>query len=106
MQTKIIERYFFFGLLSATLLFTLYIFRPFWMILTLAVSFSIVLYPVYLFFTRKSLPDWLASLFTIILFLAVLCIPLLSVGTLVFKQSDNVYHAVVDNNNAVFFNSL
>src|SRR3989344_2103820 len=47
MQTKIIEKYFFFGLLLSTFIFTFLIFRPFWIALVLGISFSIVLYPIY-----------------------------------------------------------
>ena len=99
MQTKIIERYFFFGLLLATFVFTFFIFRPFWIVLVLGLSFSIVLYPVYEWFNKRKLPNWLASFLTVFLFTVVLCGPLLGIGTLVFNQSQNVYHLVTDNGN-------
>ncbi len=100
MQTKIIEKYFFFGLLLATFLFTFFIFRPFWMIIVLGLSFSIVLHPIYEWLLRGKLPNWLAAFLTVLFFVIVLCGPLLSIGTLVFKQSQNVYHSVADNGNA------
>ncbi len=98
MQSKIIERYFFFGLLFATLLFTFMIFRPFWVVLILGVSFSVVLYPIYEWLHKRRLPNWLAAFITLLLFTVVLCGPLLGIGTLVFKQSQDVYHKVLDNN--------
>lgn len=97
METKIIERYFFFGLLLATLIFTFLIFRPFWIVLVLGVSFSIVLYPIHEWLLKRKLPSWLSALITLILFIVILCGPLLSIGTVVFKQSQNLYHAVTDN---------
>ncbi len=107
MQTKIIERYFFFGLLLATFVFTFFIFRPFWIVLVLGLSFSIVLYPVYEWLKKRKLPNWLASFFTVFLFTVVLCGPLLGIGTLVFNQSQNVYHLVTDNENTKpFMNSI
>lgn len=100
MQTKIIERYFFFGLLLATFVFAFFIFRPFWIVLILGLSFSIVLYPMYEWLNRRHLPNWLASLLTVIFFIIVLCGPLLGIGAMVFNQSQNVYHLVTDNGNA------
>ncbi|OGI68591.1 hypothetical protein A2738_01785 [Candidatus Nomurabacteria bacterium RIFCSPHIGHO2_01_FULL_42_15] len=95
MQTKIIERYFFFGLLLATFVFTFFIFRPLWIVIVLSISFSIVLYPVYEWFMRRSLPSWLSSLFTVIIFAIVLLGPISGIGVLVFNQSQGVYQAVV-----------
>lgn len=107
MQTKIIERYFFFGLLFATLLFTFLIFRPFWIVLVLGISFSIVLYPIYEWLNYKKLPSWLSAFFTVCLFTIVLCGPLLAVGIMVFNQSEDVYHLIVNNRDTgPFINSI
>jgi len=97
MQTKIIEKYFFFGLLLATLLFTFMIFRPFWVVLVLGVSFSIVLYPIYEWLHKKHLPNWLSAFITVLLFIIVLWGPLLGIGAVVFNQSQDVYRQVIDN---------
>ena len=97
MQTKIVEKYFFFGLLLATLIFSFLILRPFWVVLVLGISFSIVLYPIYKWLNTKHLPSSLSALLTVILFTLVLCGPLLGIGTIVFNQSQNVYHVVADN---------
>lgn len=93
MQTKIAERYFFFGLLLTTLIFTFLIFRPFWVVLVLGISFSIVLYPVYEWL-RRSMPSWVASLFTVIFFTILLLGPLLGVSSIIFSQSQDLYEAV------------
>ena len=100
MQTKIIERYFFFGLLLTTFVFAFFIFRPFWIVLILGLSFSIVLYPIYEWLNKRKLPNWLASLLTVFFFLIVLCGPLLGIGAMVFNQSREVYRIVIDNGNA------
>ena len=97
MQTKIIERYFFFGLFFATLFFTFMIFRPFWIVLVLGVSFSIVLYPIYLWLTSKRFHGTLASLLTVFFFIILLCGPLLGIGVIIFNQSQDVYNFVVHN---------
>jgi len=96
MQTKIIERYFFFGLLLTTLLFTFLIFRPFWIVLVLGMSFSIVLFPVYEWFKKRKINSPLSAIITVLLFVILVCGPLLGVGAIIFNQSQNVYHVVSD----------
>lgn len=94
MQTKIAERYFFFGLLLFTIIFTFLIFRPFWVVLVLGISFSIVIYPLYEWL-RVKMPSWVASLLTVTIFTIVLCGPLLGLGVIIFNQSQDLYQAVV-----------
>ncbi len=103
MQTKIIERYFFFGLLLGTFVFTFFIFRPFWIVLVLSIAFSIILYPIYGWLKEKNLPSWLSSLFTVILFAIILLGPISGIGILVFNQSQNVYQEVVNGKNVNSF---
>lgn len=107
MQPKTIEKYFFSGILLATFVFAFFIFRPFWEVLVLGASLSIVLYPIYGWFKRKRLPAWLSSFLTVLFFIVVLCIPLLSIGSIVFNQSQNFYHSVVaGQNNTPFLNLI
>lgn len=94
MQTKLIERYFFFGLFLATFVFTFMIFQPFWIVILLGIAFSIVLYPIYKWLVSKHLPSWLSSLLTVILFAFLLLGPLSGIGILIFKQSQNVYQSL------------
>lgn len=103
MQSKIIEKYFFFGLLFVTFVFTFLIFQPFWIVLVLGASFSTVLYPVYEWFNRKLPTTWLASLLTLLFFILVLCVPLFSIGSIVFNQSQDLYHSVVSKGNVFPF---
>jgi len=106
MQPKIIEKYFFFGLLFTTFVFVFFIFQPFWIVLVLGASFSIILYPIYLWFNKRKLPNWLASLLTLFFFIIVLCIPLLGIGAIVFNQSQDLYSSVVSSGNISSFISL
>lgn len=100
MQTKIIEKYFFFGLLLATFIFTFFIFRPFWIVLVLGLSFSIVLYPMHEWLTERRVPNWISSFLMVLFFTIVLCGPLLGIGAVVFNQSQDVYHKVTDSGSA------
>lgn len=108
MQTRIAEKYFFFSLLLATLIFAFFIFRPFWILLIMGVSFSVVLYPMYSWLYKRYFPNWLSALFTILFFLIVLCVPLFTVGSIVLEQSQNLYHSIASNNGDTgpFLNSI
>ncbi|MFZ1019495.1 MAG: AI-2E family transporter [Minisyncoccia bacterium] len=98
MQPKTAEKYFFFGILLAAFIFTFFIFRPFWIVLTIGACFAIVLYPIYAWLHKKKFPNWLAAFLTLLFFIIVLCIPLFGIGSVVFNQSQNLYHSVVNNN--------
>ena len=107
MQKKIIERYFFFILLFIVFAFSFFIFRPFWIVLVLGISFSIVLYPVYEWLNRKKLPNWLSALFTVLFFVAIIGVPLFGIGAIVFNQSHNAYQIIVSNvDSLTFVNSI
>ena len=106
MQQKINEKYFFFGLLAAISIFAFFIFRPFWIVLFLGASISVVLYPIYAWLERKKIPNWLSALFTVLLFVIILCGPLLGIGIIVFNQSQNVYHSIITNGSTESFLSL
>jgi predicted PurR-regulated permease PerM len=107
MQTKIIERYFFFGLLLATLVFTFFIFQPFWIVIILGIAFSVVFYPVYEWFNRRKLPHWLSSLLTVIIFTIILLGPVLGIGAIVFNQSQDAYfYLVTGGNSGTFIDSV
>lgn len=103
MQPKIIEKYFFFGLLFTTFIFAFLIFRPFWIVLVLGASFSIMLYPIYLWFTKKNLPGSFSAFLTLLFFIIALCIPLLGIGSIVFNQSQDLYYSVVSSGKAIPF---
>jgi predicted PurR-regulated permease PerM len=103
MQTKIIERYFFFGLLLAVFVFSFFILRPFWIVLVLSISFSIVLFPVYEWLNRRKLPNWLSALLTVFLFIIIIGGLLFGVGAVVLNQSQNVYNLVTTNGNTLSF---
>lgn len=102
MQTKIIERYFFFSLLFAVFIFSFLIFRPFWIVLVLGISFSIVFFPVYKWLNKK-LPDWLSALLTVLLFIIIICGLLFGISLILLNQSKNVYSLVTNNGNPLPF---
>ena len=97
MQTKIIERNFFFGLLLATFIFTFLIFKPFLPLIVISASFAVVLYPIYNFLLKKKFANWSSSLLTVLFFILIICGPLFGIGILVFNQSQDVYQSINQN---------
>ncbi|MFA6325020.1 MAG: AI-2E family transporter [Candidatus Paceibacterota bacterium] len=107
METKTIEKYFFFGLLLAVFIFAFFIFRPFWIVLVLGACISVVLYPLYKWFIKIKLPEWLSSFLTVIFFIIIFCGPLFLISTLVFNETQNVYNYVVNSGSTIpFINSI
>lgn len=107
MQTKIIERYFFFGLLLATFIFTFLIFKPFLPLLVISAAFSVVLYPIYQRLLKSKVPDWLSALFTLLFFIIIICGPVFGIGVLVFNQSQDLYQSVSINGGlSSYFSSI
>lgn len=97
MQTKIIERNFFFGLLLATFIFTFLIFKPFLPLIVISASFAVVLYPIYNFLLNKKFANWASALITVLFFILMICGPLLGIGILVFDQTQDVYQSITQN---------
>ncbi|MCX6751764.1 MAG: AI-2E family transporter [Candidatus Nomurabacteria bacterium] len=91
MQSKIIERYFFFILLFVTFIFSFLIFRPFWVVLVLGVSFSIVFSPVYEWLNKR-LSNWLSALLTVLLFIIIIGGLLFGISIILLNQSQSVYN--------------
>ena len=102
MHTKTIERYFLFSILFIMLVFIFFIFRPFWIVIVLGASFATVLYPVHHWLNKK-LHNVISALITVILFILILFVPILSIGSIIFKQSQNVYLSVVGNGSIASF---
>ncbi len=106
MQSKHTERYFFFGLLLVTFVFTFFIFRPFWVVIVLGGCFAVVLQPVYRFFKKMKFPSWLASFLTVVLFTVLVCGPLFGLGAIIFNQSQDLYGNIVQNGSIPSIDSL
>ncbi len=97
MHEQSIRKYFYFGLFVIGAGVTVAILWPFAKILILSLALSAVMFPLYHFFKRRMKATWLASLLTVLVFVIVLCIPLFTIGTVVFKQSQHLYSWVNSN---------
>lgn len=105
MQTTPTEKYFLFVLILIVIILTLLIFYPFLAMFVLAISFSIVLNPLYLWIKKNLVGNIspLASLLTVMVFLVGLCVPLFFVGKEVFYQTQNVYYNVISSGSSGAF---
>lgn len=106
METKTTEkRYFFFGLLLVTAFLSFLIFKPFISIIVIAGAIAVSLHPLYGFF-KKKMNSGLASFLTMLFFLVVLCVPLFGAGSLVVKESRDVYQSITKSETDVFIKSF
>lgn len=106
MQTKIIERYFFFGLLLLTLFLSFLIFRPFLSILIISAAFAVVLTPVNKWFRKQKLSNGLAAFMSVIFFILIIVGPLLGLGILIFNQTQDLYFSLLQNTSGTFLHTL
>lgn len=96
------EKYFLFILLLVAVILVLLILYPFLTIFVLAAAFAVILNPLYLLIKNhiyKNKP-WIASIITVTIFLACLCVPLFLIGTAVFNQTQDAYYSIVANGSA------
>lgn len=90
------RRYSYIALLIVGALLTALVFWPFAKILIVSIALSAILYPLYNWLLKKLKVKWVASFFTILIFTICLIIPLLLIGTIVFKQSQHLYSWIIN----------
>jgi predicted PurR-regulated permease PerM len=91
------RRYFFVGLFIVAAFFAVLMLWPFAKTIIVSIALSTIFYPLYLWIYKKiGNIDWLAAILTIIIFIIILCIPLVFIGSTVIEQSQSLYSWVVD----------
>ena len=105
------RKYFYASLFIAGAILVAAILWPFAKVIILSVALSAVLFPLYRLLKKYLKVPWIASFLTVIIFIIVLCIPLFTVGTMVFKQSQSLSvwvteHGGLDNITRVFNRSI
>jgi predicted PurR-regulated permease PerM len=91
------KKYFFFALLIASAVFTLFMFWPFLTVIILSLSLTSLFYPMYRWFLKKTKVSWVAAMLTVVSFVLIVGVPLFFLGSLVLNQSQNLYSWIVDN---------
>ena len=99
MTSRTIGHYFLGALLVGMLVLTFFIFQPFLAPLILAGAFAILLHPLYVRIGR-ALGNWpsLASLFTVLISVVCILIPLGVIGTQIGIETAGLYLNIVDGN--------
>lgn len=108
-NTTSIEKYFFFALLGITIFLMITILYPFLTILILAAAFTVVLDPIYKWINKYIARGYstIASFITVLLFVFVLCAPVLFIGSAVIKQTQNAYSSIAAiENHGMFLETL
>ncbi len=102
MQTKVVEKYFFFGLFFVVIALSAFVFRPFLAVIAVGASLAVVMHPVYEWINNKITKNrlWLAALITVVLFLIILCIPLVGLISIIIHQSQNAYATIIASQDA------
>lgn len=94
------EKYFFFFLLAVVLAITFLIFRPFLIVIILAISFSVAVHPLHAWFLKRvTASKALAAFLTTISFISIVGAPLVGIGLLVYEQSHSLF--LVGNNSSL-----
>lgn len=108
MQNRNIEKYFFLGFLLLVTLFVIILFRPFFAVLVVGASLAVVLHPLYTWFNQKITRghNWIAALLSVILFVVVLCGPVLLAGIIIFTQAQDLYQSVTHGGVGPFLQSI
>ncbi len=91
-------KYFFFVFLAVVSIMAILIFRPFFVVLCIAIALAVVLYPVYVWIRQhisRGVP-WLASLITVLLFFIVLAVPLYFIGSKVVTETAALYTSLTE----------
>jgi predicted PurR-regulated permease PerM len=98
-------RYFlFFGLLGAVTIMFLFILRPFFYPLFWAAILASVFYPFYKWLNEKIKVPNLSSIITVTLIAVIIVLPIIGIGSLVVKESINLYSKVADNSSQLSVN--
>jgi predicted PurR-regulated permease PerM len=97
MNENLTKRFFFLALFLAALAVVLLMLWPFFTVILLSLSLTAVFYPIHRWLRKKTKVNWVSALLTVLLFIIILCIPLLAIGSVVLAQSENLYNWVVQN---------
>ena len=96
MPTSIHKSYISTVLLLVIVGVSFYILWPFAKIILLAGVCAVLTGPLYRVILAKVRAPWVAALFTVILFIMIICVPLFAVGTIIATQGQHLYQWIQD----------
>lgn len=95
MQESFIKKYFFALLLLAALVLGFMLFLPFLTTIIVSIVLSVLFHPLYRKINARLHKPNLSSLLTVLIFIIVLCIPIVFISTVVFNQAQNLYTWII-----------
>lgn len=95
-QIGVTRKHFFLGLLVIAIALGVILFAPFLTIIVISAAVSVLFTPIYTWCKRRLTGgiSWLASLITIIIFIAIVCIPVFLLGITAINQAQDIYEWV------------
>lgn len=95
MQESFIKKYFFAIVLLAALILGFFLFLPFLTTIIMSVVLTVLFHPLYRRIHTKIKSPSIASLLTVVIFIIVVCIPVVFIATVVFNQAQDLYTWIV-----------
>ena len=98
MSTIVTKHFVYLSLFICAIVFGIVLLWPFMIILLLSAALAVVFYPIHQWFLSRITRGngWFAALFTIIIFLVVVCGPLFFIGSAVFEQAQSIYLSLAE----------
>ena len=107
MNANTLQPYFLISLIAVSSVLTFFIFRPFIIVLVLALVFAVVLQPLYRGVLRymRSSPG-LASLVTMLISIVCILIPLTFITIQITGEAQNLYTSIADGGSETYLNTI
>lgn len=107
MNTKTLQPYFLISLIAISSVLTFFIFRPFIVVLVLAIVFAVVLQPLYRGVLRRmDASPGLASLITMLISVVCILIPLAFITVQIAGEAQNLYASITDGGGETYLNTV
>ena len=107
MNTKTFQPHFLIALIAISLVLTFFIFRPFVVVLVLAVVFAVVLQPLYRGVLRRmNASPGLASFITMLISVVCILIPLAFITVQIAGEAQNLYASIIDGGGETYLNTV
>ncbi len=95
-------KYFFYVLFIAVAIMCAFIFRPFFIVVVMGISLSVVFHPIYEWLKVRVTRNisWLAALLTTFLFIIIIGVPLFFIGSKVLEEGQMFYQSISEDGGA------
>ena len=107
MNDKTFQPYFLVALIAVSSVLTFFIFKPFIIVLVLALVFAVVLQPLYRSVLRRmNAYPGLASLITMLISVVCILIPLTFITIQITGEAQNLYTSIADGESETYLNTV